>query len=67
MSPSSRYVVVYAETNGTIRRNYELPVENDGVDRQAFIRWLLDVLPSMAERMQGTRVELWQEPWPDVR
>jgi len=63
MAGSSRYVIVHALINQSIRRQYELPVEADGVDQQAFHRWLLDVLPSVSERSGGQRVELWKEDW----
>jgi hypothetical protein len=57
-----RYVVIVAIINTNIRRQYEMPVEADDIDRQIFQRWLLDVIPTVDKRYQ-MRVELYREDW----
>jgi len=54
--------IVTARIRASIERRYELPKETDDVDRLAFQRWLLDVIPSREERFgQGALVELWYD------
>lgn len=67
MSPSSRYVTVVALVGAAYRRQYELPGEPSEADREAFQRWLLDVIPTIDERSRGQRVEFWREETASVR
>lgn len=62
MSPRPPYVVIVASVaGGSIQRRYELPLDPDEIDRQAFLRWFLDVAPAFATRNASGPVEFWRE------
>ncbi len=47
-----------------VERRYELPDQLDDVDRQAFMRWVLEVLPDGQARFGSTGPALlWKEEW----
>lgn len=56
-------IVVTALIRGAIERRYELPAEFDDVDRQSFVRWLFEVMPTRDERYQNGPVEVWYDDW----
>jgi len=67
---SPPYVKFTARMNESFERAYELPRDHDDADRQAFVRWLLEVTPTSDEFHTGrVRLTLHQErvPWHSER
>ena len=57
-------IVVKADTNRSIRRQFELVDPSSAAQRDALIAWLMDVLPTEQEYMKGGKlVHLWKEEW----